>query len=188
MTTITIDEALALFFREPQMPPVIPSTMSVLYLLRRDIAHCIDNSIALFPATMALFAGVDLLAKFHAGSDETGQVGPRFRNFITMYFSGLSTDDADILYQLRNALLHSFGLYSKTRTREFSFNIAPASNLIEKVGNSVYVINPWILRVRFDEAIQQYHAHVSTDSGLRANFQKMFPIYGTIIVGNMPVP
>lgn len=188
MITHTIDSALALFFQEPQIPPTIPGTMGVLYLLRRDIAHCIDNNVALFPATMALFAGIDLLAKFYAGSDEAGQVGPRFRIFIIRYFSDLADDDAEVLYQLRNALLHSFGLYSRTRTREYSFNIGPASNLINRAGNNTYFVNPWMLRVRFDEAIQQYRTDLDIDTMLQSNFQNMFPTYGTIIVGEVPVP
>jgi hypothetical protein len=65
----TIEGSIAIFFRDPHIEPVIPGKMSVLYLLRRDVMHCFDHNIVLFPATMTILAGIDLLAKFYAGND-----------------------------------------------------------------------------------------------------------------------
>src|SRR6266496_6263912 len=103
-----IDRNLTIFFRDPREAPTELGTLGVLYLLRRDVVRCLqnDNGI-LFPALMMMFAGIDLLAKFYAGSDK-GSVGARFKGFIKKYFSGISGDNAEVLYQLRNALLHSF--------------------------------------------------------------------------------
>ncbi len=61
---------------------------------------------------MGICAGIDLLGKFFVGNDDKGGVGKRFRNFLITYFS-VPQNDAETLYQLRNSLLHSFGLYSE---------------------------------------------------------------------------
>src|SRR5215470_14384010 len=89
-----IERNINLFFQDPRIEPVIPGKLSVLYLLRRDVMHCFDHNIILFPATMTILAGIDLLAKFYAGNDKTGQVGARFKNLIKRYFSNISNDDA----------------------------------------------------------------------------------------------
>src|SRR5689334_11965232 len=109
------------FFMAPSTPPVVPGVLSQLYLLRRDISTCFsidpDNggqlsTQALWPGVMAICAGIDLLGKFLAGNDDIGGVGPRFRTFLTTFF-GISQNEATTVYQLRNSLLHSFGLYSE---------------------------------------------------------------------------
>ena len=103
-----------LFFLSPLTGLTTPNDFGVLYLLRRDINLCMGGSCqALWPAAMGMLAGVDLLAKFLEGSDATGKVRDRFRSFVGRFF-GLNPTDQEVLYQLRNALLHSFGLYSKT--------------------------------------------------------------------------
>ena len=174
-----IERNINLFFQDPRIEPVIPGKLSVLYLLRRDVMHCFDHNIILFPATMTILAGIDLLAKFYAGNDKTGQVGARFKNLIKRYFSNISNDDAIVLYQLRNALLHSFGLFSRDNNKDYSFALGPASSFINRV-NDMYYINPWILRNQFEEAIQRYRSNLDTDSTLCAYFQAMFPRYGTM--------
>jgi hypothetical protein len=67
---------------------------------------------------MAVLVGVDLLAKFFAGSDDVGKVGDRFRGFLERFFSITNPADRDVIYQLRNSLLHSFGLYSKDKNSD----------------------------------------------------------------------
>ena len=68
---------------------------------------------ALWPGAMAMLAGIDLLAKFFAGCDRPGKVGERFLLFIEQFFVGMHSTDREVIYQLRNSLLHSFGLYSQ---------------------------------------------------------------------------
>jgi len=57
-----------LFFEDPTVNRSPPGDYGILYLLRRDITRCMDNSI-LWPAAMAIMAGIDLLAKFETGDD-----------------------------------------------------------------------------------------------------------------------
>ncbi len=104
-----------MFFMSPSIAPRRHGTFSQLYLLRRDISACFCASI-LWPGVMAICAGIDLLGKFLAGNDDGKKVGERFETFLKIYFK-ISSDDAKIIYQLRNSLLHSFGLYSEVKDR-----------------------------------------------------------------------
>ena len=118
-----IENDIALFFQDPTTEPGTPGKLGVLYLLRRDIRECVTiEKKILWPATMAILAGIDLLGKFYAGEDGGG-VGLRFRSFVDKYFQPISDDDAETIYQLRNALLHSFGLYSKSTTNTYYFSL-----------------------------------------------------------------
>ncbi len=145
---------------------------------------------------MGILAGIDLLGKFLAGKDTSGGseldgVGGRFINFLNRYF-GASANDAEILYQLRNSLLHSFGLYSETRDRRgnvrrvFKFVLTQgASSLLQSDGSDVYVIDVKILRNMFNNAITTYHSELNDTSradyaGLQASFGAMIRKHGWI--------
>lgn len=181
-----IQDDIDLFFTNPSIEPKPPSVFSVLYLLRRDIKQCINAKQILWPATMAILAGVDLLGKFYAGEDGRG-VGNRFRNFVDRYFQPISSEDAETVYQLRNALLHSFGLYSKSSGGEYYFTLVlPEAGplVVEHIRTKGrYLISIIALYNKFEMAIQSYHSDLETDSGLQDNFGKMYNRYGTIHIG-----
>ena len=140
---------------------------------------------ALWPGTMAILAGIDLLAKFYAGSDKINEVGPRFRNFIGKYFGPLSPNDQETVYQLRNSLLHSFGLYSETAKGE-KYHFALGQNLgqfISSPGTDVYVIDIRELHRRFETAVLQYQGELDNNSTLQKYFSSLFHKYGAIRIG-----
>ncbi len=126
LTCMSPQQQIELFFRDPNDVPGDTGLHSTLYLLRRDIRKCLsigfadqNESIARWPGAIAILAGIDLLAKFFTGQDDFFQgpqklnVSKRFTNFIENYFHLDSSDQIDAIYQLRNALIHSFGLYSQ---------------------------------------------------------------------------
>jgi elongation factor P--beta-lysine ligase len=145
---------------------------------------------------MAILAGIDLLAKYYIGSDR-GNVGERFRTFFTKYFKPLSPMDEEIIYQLRNALLHAFGLYSERslsdvnqgdqveiyRFRLYFSNIFTASPFIESTGHESYSIDVAELHRRFETAVTRFQGHVEADQPLQDNFRAMFKKYGAIHIG-----
>ena len=170
---------------------------SILYLLVRDIKTCfgidpatnksftckncgnIAFNSAQWPALMGILAGIDLLGKFYAGSDGVG-VGDRFKNFIYRYF--IYEDKnllKDVLYELRNSMLHSFGLYSDNYNLVL---IANNSNPIIKINNdnvkNTAVINVSKLYLQFLEAIEKYHDELKNNEELKDNFDRMFGKYG----------
>jgi hypothetical protein len=181
-----IQDDIDLFFTNPSVEPKLPGVFSVLYLLRRDIKECINAGRILWPATMAILAGVDLLGKFYAGEDGHG-VGARFRSFVNQYFQPISSEDAETVYQLRNALLHSFGLYSKSSGGEYYFTL-----ILQEAGPLVvehvrakgrYLISIRSLYDKFETAIQGYRSDLDTNSDLQGNFGEMYNRYGTIRIG-----
>ena len=116
------------FFQSPLQPRSLPGDFGILYLLRRDIIQCLGKNPntgaalglqSVWPGAMAILAGIDLLAKYLAGNDDRGGVGKRFREFVkSKYFGPISAGDEETIYQLRNALLHSFGLYSESESKK----------------------------------------------------------------------
>lgn len=186
------------FFLNPFTTPVIPSTFSQLYLLRRDISTCFGinpnngqplPTQALWPGVMAICAGIDLLGKFFVGNDNRGEVGLRFREFLGTYF-GISQNDAEIIYQLRNSLLHSFGLYSEIKDRagnitcRYSFILSRTrGTLITVLDNDNFLIDIEILRTEFENAIAAYEVRLRGNPSLKTNFANMIPKHQGIHIG-----
>jgi hypothetical protein len=163
---------------------------STLYILRRDIRTCFgfnpnDNSKikyqVLFPGTMAIMAGIDLLSKFHYTDINVkgNKVSDRFKKFVSKY---IDFANQEILFQLRNSLLHSFGLYSKDKYgNEYNFilNQNPTT-LISSTDNKNYNISIVKLFEKFEESIISYKLDLSKDNELQKNFDQMILKYGQI--------
>jgi hypothetical protein len=180
---------IELFFEDPSQNHGIPRRFSILYLLRRDISVCFGIDIvsgktlnfkALWPGTMAILAGIDLLGKFYAGDDDLGKVGDRFKGYIDAFFNSVSNSDKDVIYQLRNSLLHSFGLYSKDRKgREYNFVVDEVNGpIVEILGGDKYKIDLITLKNIFDLSIDSYKAKLLGDSSLQLKFNNIFQKYG----------
>jgi len=170
----------SLFFTDPQIDPSLPGEFSTLYLLRRDIESCLAHEI-LWPGAMCVMAGVDLLGKFSDGRDSSGS-GRRFLGFVRRYFH-LTTADAEALYQLRNALLHSFGLFSAARTGSYRFQLRALGNharIVEHLPTGVVKVDLISLRKGFEASVHEYRNDLQADGRLRKNFRVMFPRYGKI--------
>jgi len=197
------------FFKSPRIAPLERELHSQLYLLRRDMDTCfgtnpntgfqfnpIDkktkkeiNCKAIWPGTMCILAGIDLLGKFLSGSDksfgskkDSGKW--RFENFAKRYI-GVSQSEAHILYQFRNSLLHSFGLYSEENKngKVITYNFIPSQGLlyfIKNIKEDYYRVDVQILREKFSAAVDKYEKDLMENSSkdfeiLKQNFIKMFP-------------
>jgi len=185
-----------MFFREPSDAPSIPGTFGVLYLLRRDILQCFGlnpntgkeyQEPILWPGGMAILAGIDLLAKFFKGSDAIGEVGQRFKSFIDQYFQLSLEEDRETIYQLRNSLLHSFGLYSQTKTQQYHFVLTANNNkmLIQKIALDKFQIDLRSLHCAFENALIAYAMDLNKSEGLQVKFLQMFPNYGALSIGSL---
>lgn len=175
-----------LFFQDPATSPASSGSFGVLFLLRRDVNHCIgsdpNSGKALFLAAIGVMTAIDLLAKFSKG--DKGKSGPRFRCFVRMYFESISSEEADTIYQLRNALVHSFGLYSKSKCRIYHFSLGQARGLlVQELGNDRYRVDIRTLHDRFETAIEKYRNDLMGDETLQKRFQEMYSKYGTIHIG-----
>ncbi len=171
---------IELFFEDPLTPPRSrPTSNGVLYLLRRDIITCFDNT-AEWPGIMAILAGIDLLGKFYNGEDGIGGVGRRFISFLK-YFDNISEQDKEVIYQLRNSLLHSFGLYSEDRNGNvYKFTLGEDFPQFIKHEGDRYYVNVLKLREYFNLSIKNYLKDLKRDTDLQLKFERMFPRYGII--------
>jgi hypothetical protein len=145
----------------------------------------------LFAAAMVLFAGLDLLAKFFSGSDESRQTRHRFVTFVQR-FMGLTAEDAETVWQVRNALMHSFSLYAPRANRTLTFHQrCPRPDLSEPpvwADGDVWHLCLHHLYNAFLRAIRACQAALATDAGARKHFHTMFTRYGSIAVRVEPYP
>ncbi len=187
------DPKADLFFESPKVRRTPPTDYGVLHLLRRDIYLCLGwdpvtqtqtSHPTLWPGGMAILAGIDLVAKYLKGDDTIGQVGKRFREYVAKYFQPISSGDEETIYQLRNALLHSFGLYSQNKTNSYNFVLSVnASPLIQLHGSDIYQIDLRTLHQKFEDSLMKYSTDLNIDTALQSNFLKMFVHYGAIHIG-----
>jgi hypothetical protein len=186
------DPKADLFFESPKISRAPPADYGVLHLLRRDICLCLGwdpvtqtktSHPTLWPGGMAILAGIDLVAKYLKGDDTIGQVGQRFRDYIAKYFQPISSGDEETIYQLRNALLHSFGLYSQAKTNTYHFVLSVnGSPLVQAHGSGIYQIDLRTLHQKFEDSLGRYSTDLNADTTLQSNFLKMFVSYGAIHV------
>lgn len=168
-----------LFFEDPVICHSPPGDFGVLYLLRRDINRCMECQV-LWPGVMGIMAGIDLLGKFAAGEDASRQVGNRFKGFVVNYFH-LSVSDAEAFYQLRNALLHSFGLFSWHKGQAYRFGLTESSSsLITTAPSGAYLVGLKACHLRFESAVTEYRNDLKGSAALQAKFSSMYPDYGCI--------
>lgn len=177
---------IALFFRQPNDFDSKSGIHSTLYLLRRDTSMCFGydpnnnqkiNFEALFPATMAVMAGIDLVAKF-LYSDKTS-VRKRFKDYVFKYIDITFSEE---LFQLRNSIVHSFGLYSEGKEGKiYHFVLAKGiEKLIQQATPSTYYIDIELLWKQFEKSILLYQKELVTSLDLQKIFMDMYPKYGTV--------
>src|SRR3989304_6681581 len=180
---------IELFFEDPKQDHDIPRKCSILYLLRRDINTCFGIDIvtgqkfkykALWPGAMAILAGIDLLGKFYEGDDDKRKIPERFKNYIDTFFNPISISDKDVIYQLRNSLLHSFGLYSKdNKDREYYFVVDEVGGqIVEYLPENKYKVDLITLKNLFESSIYLYRTKMLMDTCLQLKFNKIYNKYG----------
>jgi len=139
-----------------------------------------SQPIAIFPGVMGIMAGIDLLAKFYAGTDE-GSSGKRFKHFAKGY---IDKEYYEEIYQLRNALLHSFGTFSiDRRGKTYRFTLDQTSPELVNFREDLIIINIQILRQKFEEAIERYRQDLLELEYLQTKFLEMYRRYGFIWIG-----
>lgn len=169
---------IEIFFKDPNDVPDFSNEFGTLCLLRGDINRCFDNSI-IWPATMCILAGFDLLGKFHAGNDEQHHAGERFRNFLNTFVLE-NPQEADVLYLLRNSMLHSFGLYDNRHHMVLDQNETTFISITE----NTYRISTSLLRRKFENGIANFKCALAPGNNEAiARFNSMFGLYGSIRIG-----
>jgi hypothetical protein len=190
------NENIATFFEDPKVRLDPSRDCGILKLLLCNTYACFGKDTSseedadlsmpfqpLWAGTMCILAGLDLLGKFAAGSDALGGVGSRFRNYIQTYMPGAMGEE-ETLWQLRNALLHSFGWYSDDhRGNVYNFRLSRTGPLVQRRPGNIYLINIIRLLQEFAGSIELYKtdlANGSHSNTLKANFALMYRHYGCI--------
>ena len=180
-TTTDTTEKIESFFKDPDEEQELPGEFSTLYLLRRDINQCFKNSI-LWPTTMCILAGFDLLGKFHAGNDDRGQVGKRFQEFLGDFVLE-NKEEAEAMYSLRNSMCHSFGLYNDkyhiVLNQDKTTFISPLPS--SKTDKTYIHISVYLLKEKFEKGILKFKETLTNpDNNRITKFNRMFDKYGSI--------
>jgi hypothetical protein len=193
---LDVFDKMELFFKDPHAPNEVPGEVSTLYILRKDAwkcygcdpETCTETTMVLFPGTMTVLCGIDLLAKFYL-SDDPGKVRDRFTRYVNDFFPSAETepDLGKHVYGLRNCLMHSFGMRDrkkasgevtygiKAEQREFSSGI-----LVELEAGAWYVIDIFSLHEEFEESIASFKKHVQRNETLHETFSEMWDRYGSM--------
>jgi hypothetical protein len=208
----TTDENIDFFFEAPSTSPATHARVdqfSVLYLLRRELLETQgydpnnDAEAAawtsgarnrLFASLSLMFTGIDLVAKFEQG-DASGGVGARFQNFLRSPDGGeLDASTAELLYAVRNSLLHAFGvpdgdMLTKLGMKQIAIaqrrmeatSIGVGSVSVRTNGEVAEVYIDGVYRVLLD-AVDNYRGSLygSHSQPARDQFDQMFTKYGTI--------
>lgn len=200
---LTAAEKQALFFKSQTEAAHVPGWNGTLYLLRCDIRDSLNafvwrdentnqlKSANIWPRAMMVLAGIDLLAKFRKNKDGRN-VGTRFEEFVTDRITNSETNpnaSAKVIYQLRNSLLHSFGLFSESRnnqgavtaTYRFTVQYQEQNWLIDNPQADEWRVNLHELEARFEASVDQYRQEIT--DGNRPFSDEMFCKYGAVFIG-----
>ena len=197
-------EKINRFFKNPALPYEFNdrlAELSTLYVLRRDASKCyginpespddpeITSHMALFPGAMTVFCGIDLLAKFYRG-DSNGEVAKRFKEYVKDFFPSASTivDLPLHLWNLRNCLIHSFGMRDKKKRAngEFTYGIKADLNgldtdfVVELKKNEWYVIDILTLREEFEASVSCFEAYIHGSEAASQQCCNMWDRYGSM--------
>jgi hypothetical protein len=171
-------------FHQPAVPP--PTWGDVI---AEDAVVADPRRHRLFATVMVIVAGIDLLAKFYAGSDKSGGrggVGDRIVGFAERFmFAGKpkARELGEVLYEgCRNPMLHSFTLHSAKYRMSLTVGPALSSGAIWRAQGAAdtFVVSVEGLYVAYITAIRSYEAELRRDIDLQAKFALMFPSYGGI--------
>ena len=198
----TLERRIAFFFDPPKKDRTKHRTPegceSVLYHLRREMQFCFFNKIvdesaiqakdeapwqSIFSGVLLIMCGIDLLGKFLEGDDSTrwGEVGRRFAKYLEDCFDGLSEDQIELTYTVRNCLAHSFGLYDKDRQKPILIAPLSPTGEIVIITDKWYILHYKNLYVQFVGSLRTYRGELEGNPELQKKFDRMFTHYAYIV-------
>ena len=190
-------EKIEFIFRDPDLD-ADPNNNSQLYLLRRDISRCLcqnkDSKNAeklLWPATLSIFAGIDLLATYYNNLQYKidSYHEKKFKKFILDYFK-LEDELINALYRFRCAIVHNYGLVAtkKDEVYRFDFNyLETDKELIKKLGTRYYYVSLYILDIKFRNAVDSLKQHLLDKNNLpiyTVSIDQLSKYFGGIVYNN----
>ena len=129
-----------------------------------------------------VFSAFDLLAQFYRGELKKSQSAKRLKKYWEKYTS-LNNDQLELLYQFRNAVIHSFGqhAFDKRTKREFRFLIDNGqSPTITGKSKTVITVNMKKLEELLEKSISAYHEDLTDKKHLREKFNTVYRRIGVL--------
>lgn len=150
---------------------------SVLAACLRELRNTPDENV--ISRCFCVFSALDLLAQMHTGKSGNKRSAKKNVLFYRRYMR-LNEFSAEVLYQVRNAVTHSFGTHSQNsatkRQYRFIYDLT-GEKLFEQKSAVVYRVNTEQLEHRFFEAIHHYKEELLHSSASRKRF---FTVYRRI--------
>ena len=150
---------------------------SVLAACLRELRNTPDENV--ISRCFCVFSALDLLAQMHTGKSGYKRSAKKTVLFYRRYMQ-LNELSAELLYQVRNAVTHSFGTHSQNsatkRQYRFIYDLT-GEKLFEQKSTVVYRVNRAQLEHRFFEAIQSYKRELLNSTPARKRF---FTVYRRI--------
>lgn len=214
MNQLTVDDKIRFFFEEPHIgleQHKQDGITSVLYLLRRELVETAgfnpdtdkESEVAkkgiknrLFASLILMFSAVDLLAKFMLG--DKGGPGERFKAFLKSSDGGqMLAQNADLLYAIRNSLVHAFGLPDEDGLAKLGLKGVslgqrkltenpewPGLISVESDGDIAVVYIDGVFRILLNCISRYLETLYGSASGpVRVKFEAAFDKYGKIRIG-----
>lgn len=181
-----------LFFTKPEVYKI--GKVSTLHLLRRDIYTCLGKPIGevdteigtikpivIWPGIITIMTGIDLVSKFYCGNDAIGEVSNRFKSYVKNYISS----NCDDIYQLRNALLHGFSLYSENKKgMKFRYVIGCYEDeMLSVAPDGMIWVSANHLHKAFEHSIESFQDDYR-DLDSFSSFKNLYDKYGWLHIGS----
>ena len=129
-----------------------------------------------------IVSALDILSQLNSGKLKKIGAVKRFKRFTEQYL-GLRPSEQEILYQFRNATVHTFGQYAfneKTKT-EYRFVYHEEGVWVQKLSRTVYSINLIQLKSKLDRAVQTFETNLKNDPELKKRHDLVYRKIGTAI-------
>ena len=196
---VDFESAVEMFFREPPSGGVL-GWVSPLCLCRQELQDCFVGQIVgedhifdhpphrLFASAMVALSGVELLARMVPMPSASAGSGDLFVGLITKYSilakMPIGDREAKVLLGLRNALSHTFGLYTEHKNRQHAPLELYSSNHPEPVvsqrPDGTHEIRIESLVIMFLRIVQAVREDILHTPDMRPAFLAAYGKYGKL--------
>jgi hypothetical protein len=165
-----------------------------LCLLRRDIMRCLcintpnNKEESIWPAAMAICAGIDLLGYYLKTNNIEGrEFDPdpdAFKEYCNKFNIVKTLEDATTLYSFRCGLMHKYSINNVYENKKYIFTLdyrkKKTQLIVHKDGTDDYWINLYVLYKKFEESINIYKQALVTTIGLKDAITQKIVILGLV--------
>lgn len=118
---------------------------------------------------------IDLLAQYYSGDLKNNRTSKRFIELL-IECGKISKEEAELMYQFRNALNHHFGTFSYNHlaNKKFRFEInSNINSMFEQRNNCIYVSNIMLEKFHF-ELCEKTFSFMKENENIMNNFLKVY--------------